>query len=128
MNVESFFTEPTREPATPAQAGEHDYKAGIIFTGTGPILILTVCESFDDPQFLQKAHAKGIKKFIAYRVPTQDVKDKYGMHFQITLADRAQTDILRVVDFVGERVVINFPLEQLEEPVYCDVQCQKKAA
>ena len=36
-------------------------KAGIIFTGTGPILILTTYESFKDPNLISKFEAKGIK-------------------------------------------------------------------
>ena len=35
-------------------------KAGIIFTGTGPILILTTYGSFEDPKFVSKLEAKGI--------------------------------------------------------------------
>jgi hypothetical protein len=29
-------------------------KAGIFFTGTGPILILTTYDSFSDPQLIEK--------------------------------------------------------------------------
>ena len=37
--------------------------AGIFFTGTGPILILTSCESLDDPKLVEKLALKGIKNF-----------------------------------------------------------------
>ncbi len=49
-------------------------KAGIIFTGTGPILILTSCSSFTDPKLIEKLAAKGIRKFIAYELPVESVK------------------------------------------------------
>lgn len=49
-------------------------KAGIVFTGTGPILILTSYDSFDDPKFVEKLSAKGIKKFIARELPLEKVK------------------------------------------------------
>jgi len=40
-------------------------KAGIVFTGTGPILILTTYETFEDPKIVEKLGAKGINKYIA---------------------------------------------------------------
>jgi len=43
-------------------------KAGVIFTGTGPILILTTYETFMDEKFIEKLGLKGIKKFMAYEV------------------------------------------------------------
>ena len=52
-------------------------KAGIIFTGTGPILILTSCSSFTDPKLIEKLAAKGIRKFIACELPVESVKKKY---------------------------------------------------
>ena len=44
-------------------------KAGIIFTGTGPILILTSYESLEEPKLTAKLAAKGIKKYIASELP-----------------------------------------------------------
>ena len=51
-------------------------KAGIVFTGTGPILILTTYESFEDPKLVDKMAAKGIKKYIASELPLEIVKKK----------------------------------------------------
>lgn len=48
-------------------------KAGVVFTGTGPILILTSYDSFTDKKFVEKLTAKGIKKFIAYELPFEKV-------------------------------------------------------
>jgi hypothetical protein len=48
-------------------------KAAIIFTGTGPLLVLTSYPSFDDPSFLNKLKAKGIRKFISCEVPIEGV-------------------------------------------------------
>ncbi len=44
-------------------------KAVIVFTGSGPILILTSYPSIDDPNFISKLKAKGIKKFIVSEIP-----------------------------------------------------------
>jgi hypothetical protein len=44
-------------------------KVVVIFTGSGPILILTSYTSIDDPNFVNKLNAKGIKKFISFHSP-----------------------------------------------------------
>ena len=93
-------------------------KAGIFFTGTGPILILTTYESFTDPKFIEKLSAKGLKKFIVYEVPDDLVKQRYGMHFNIVMGDLHQTDDLRVLDYDGHHVFNNFSLKELNEPIY----------
>ncbi|MBT8407896.1 MAG: hypothetical protein KJP05_10595 [Deltaproteobacteria bacterium] len=60
-------------------------KAGLIFTGTGPILILTTYESFEDPKLVAKFDAKGIKKFIACDLPLEKVKARYGNQYSVVL-------------------------------------------
>ncbi len=93
-------------------------KAGIIFTGTGPILILTSYESFEDPKFVEKLAAKGIKKFVARELPVDSVKQKYGLHFNVILGDLKQTDDLRVLDYNGHNVFYNFSFKDMGEPFY----------
>ncbi len=96
-------------------------KAGIIFGGTGPILILTSYESFSDGRFVAKLAAKGINKFIASEVPMESVKKKYGKHFDVILGDLKQSDDLRVMDYNGHNVFYNFPFSEMEKPVYHEV-------
>ena len=91
-------------------------KAGVFFTGTGPILLLTTYESFNDGDFTEKLSAKGIKKFMAYEVPIDLVKDKYGQQFDAIMKDVKQTDDLRVLDFNGHKVFYNFSFEDFGEP------------
>ncbi|MBN2125925.1 MAG: hypothetical protein JW821_16630 [Deltaproteobacteria bacterium] len=93
-------------------------KAGIIFTGTGPILILTTFESFEDPNLVSKLQAKGIKKFIASELPIEKVKAKYGNQFVVVLGDLHQTDDLRVLDYNGYNVFYNFSFAEMGKPVY----------
>ncbi len=95
-------------------------KAGIFFTGTGPILILTSYKSLDDLKLVEKLRLKGIKKFIAYEVPEEAVKQRYGQHFNLILGDLRQDDDLRVLDYDGHHVFYNFALNELGEPVYHD--------
>jgi hypothetical protein len=105
-------------------------KAGLIFTGSGPIVILTSCDSLDDPKLVEEMSSKGINRYIAYEVPMDLLKKRYGQHYNVTLNDRRQNDILRVVDWVGRRAFNNFPLEQLGEPIQYDgqVTARRKAA
>jgi hypothetical protein len=93
-------------------------KAGIFFTGTGPILILTSYDSFTHPRFVKMLGSKGIKKFIAYEVEEEKVKQRYGNQFNVILGDLKQTDDLRVLDYDGHHVFYNFPLEELVNPIH----------
>ncbi len=95
-------------------------KAGIFFTGTGPILILTSYKSLNDPNLAEKLSLKGIKKYIAYEIPEDLVMQRYGQHFNVILGDLKQTDDLRVLDYDGHHVFYNFPLNEMVEPLYHD--------
>ena len=93
-------------------------KAGILFTGTGPILILTTYAALDDPKLVEKLTQKGIKKYIAYEVSEELVKQRYGQHFNVILGDLKQTDDLRVLDYDGHHVFYNFSLDEIGQPVF----------
>jgi hypothetical protein len=95
-------------------------KAGIIFTGTGPILILTSYTSFDDPNFVQKLSTKGIKKYIAYELPVEKVKEKYKDQFTLIMQDLLKSDDLRVLDYNGHHVFKSFSFGELGPPFYCE--------
>lgn len=95
-------------------------KAGIIFTGTGPILILTTYESLKEPRLAEKLKARGMKKFIAYEVPVEKVKQCYGTHFSVIMGDLSQTDDLRILDIDGHHVFLNFSFAEMGEPYYFD--------
>ena len=97
-------------------------KAGIVMTGTGPILILTSYDSLDDPLLARKLAAKGIKKFIAYEVPTEGLSEKYGEHYDLVMGDLHQSDALRVLDYNGHHVYGNFLLKELGEPIFHELQ------
>ena len=86
-------------------------KAGIIFTGTGPILILTAFKSFEDYKFVEKLNVKGIEKFIACELPVEKVEVKHGNHYSVVMGDLNQTDYLRVLDYNGHNVFITSHLK-----------------
>jgi hypothetical protein len=101
-------------------------KAGIFFTGSGPIVIVTSHESFDDPKFVGKLTAKGLKKFIAYEVPGAEVQEKYGKHYSVIMQDLHQADDLRVLDYDGHRVFNNFTLKDLGQPIYHEPESEDR--
>jgi len=100
-------------------------KAGILFTGTGPILILTSYKSLDDPNLVQKLGSKGIKKFIASEVPIDKVKERYGNHYNVIMGDLQQTDDLRVMDYNGHNVFYNFKFSEMGKMVFHETQDQR---
>ncbi len=88
-------------------------KAGIVFTGTGPILILTTYGSFADPKFVEKLARKGIVKFIAHELDVELVRKRYGQHFQVIMDDLKQDEDLRVLDYNGHHVFYNFSFKEM---------------
>ena len=84
------------------------------FTGKGPILILTTYDSLNDPKLIEKLVVKGIKKFMAYEVSEEKVKEKYGMQYKVIMGDLHQTDDLRVLDYDGHHVFYIFLLKNSE--------------
>jgi len=79
---------------------------------------LTSYESLVDPKLVVKLQTKGIKKFIAYEISVDAVKEKYGKHFNVILGDLHQEDDLRVLDYDGHHVFNNFSLRELGQPLY----------
>jgi hypothetical protein len=93
-------------------------KAGIFFTGSGPILILTSYASLTDPHLVEKLATKGIKKFIAFEVSEDAAREKYGHHYNVIMGDLHQEDDLRVLDYDGHHVFNVFSLKDLGQPKY----------
>ena len=93
-------------------------KAAMVFTGSGPILILTSFESLEDPTLSEKLGARGISRYIAYEVSVDKVKRQYGTRFSIILGDLSQTDDMRVMDIDGHHVFNSFSFEELGPPIY----------
>ena len=93
-------------------------KAGIFFTGSGPILVLTSYDSLSEMSLVEKFKAKGIKKFIAYEVPVEAVRQKYGTHYDVVMSDLKQEDDLRVMDYDGHHVFYSFSLKTLGKPTF----------
>ncbi|MDD5701808.1 MAG: hypothetical protein PHU23_07125 [Dehalococcoidales bacterium] len=88
----------------------------LVFTHTGPILVLSKYDSVRQPELLNRLSAYG--KFIAHEVPVEAVKSSYTAHFEHVLNDPKQNDEMRVLDGDGERIFVNVDFKTLGAPVY----------
>ena len=92
--------------------------AGMIFPGSGPLVILTSHEGLEDPELLELLARKGICKFIAFPIPIAVARSKYGVHFDMVCQSLDETDDLRILDFDGRRAMELLPFDVLGEPIY----------
>lgn len=88
-------------------------KAGIIFTGTGPILILTTHPSLVDDELVEKLVQKGIMKYIACEVDLELCRKRYGRLFESIEGDLAGEEDFRVLDYNGHNVFHTFSFDEL---------------
>jgi hypothetical protein len=54
-------------------------KAFMLFTGSGPLVILTSHDAVTEPGLLDKFRAKGIDKFVAHEIPLPLARERYGI-------------------------------------------------
>jgi hypothetical protein len=88
-------------------------KAMLLLTGDGALVILTSFAGANDPDLLRKLDAKGIDKFIAYEIPLDLVKQRYGRHFTVVSGDLHESDDLRILDYSGGRAFRLFRFDEL---------------
>lgn len=93
-------------------------KAALLFSGVGSMVILTSHKSPEDEALLTRLGRKGVKRFIAFEVPVEVAREKYGVHFDIVSRDLHETDDLRLLDFDGRRAMELLPFDVLGEPVF----------
>lgn len=94
-----------------------DPRTFLIFTGTGPILVLSTFPELTDERLVKKLRYKGIIKFIAYEVDTEAVKKRYAAAYENIAEDLRGVEDLRVLDFNGHQIMANFSLDELGEPI-----------
>ncbi|MDH3526069.1 MAG: hypothetical protein OEN52_02835 [Gammaproteobacteria bacterium] len=92
-------------------------KVFILYTGSGPLVILTSHENIEDPALLEKLGAKGVEKFIAFQIPYELAEKRYGGHFTVVKNDLGETDDLRVLDYNGERAFKLFSFDEMGEAI-----------
>jgi hypothetical protein len=92
-------------------------RAYLIFTGTGPILVLSTYPELTDERLIGKLRYKGIDKFLAYEVDRGAVRTAYPDSFEKVVDDLLGEEDIRVLDFNGHQIMANFALDELGEPV-----------
>ena len=92
-------------------------RAYLIFTGSGPILVLSTYPQLTDERLVEKLRYKGIDKFIAYEVDRDAVEARYPDSYPGVLDDLRGTEDLRVLDFNGHQIMANFSLDALGDPI-----------
>ncbi len=89
----------------------------MLFTGSGPLVILTSYGSATEPELLERFRAKGIDKFLAYEIPIEMAKERYGAHYKVVERDLGESDDLRILDYNGERAFRLFHFNELSNPI-----------
>jgi len=92
-------------------------RAYLVFTGSGPILVLATYPQLTDERLVSKLRYKGIDKFIAYEVDLEAVQDRYPASYENVARDLEGVEDLRVLDFNGHQIMANFSLDKLGEPI-----------
>ena len=92
-------------------------RAYILFSGTGPILLLTTYPELTDERLVEKLSQKGIVKFIAYEVSVDRVRDVYGTPFTVIAADLESSEDCRVLDFNGHHIFSSFRFSEFGEAI-----------
>lgn len=92
-------------------------KAGIFYTATGPIAVLTSHPSLTAPELVEKLRTKGIETFLAWEVAMELAQARYGSTFAKVMGDLHENDDLRVLDEDGQRVFQRFRPSELGQPV-----------
>jgi hypothetical protein len=92
-------------------------KVFMLMAGSGPLVILTSHTSIEDAEILEKLAAKGLDKFLAYEIPYELAKQRYGGHFSVVANDLHESDDLRILDYNGERAFRLFSFAELGSPL-----------
>jgi len=94
-------------------------RAYVVFSGTGPILLLTTFPELTDTRLVRKLSQKGITKFIGYEVSLERARSIYGVPFEVISSDLESTEDCRVLDFNGHHIFSSFSFEEFGEPIPC---------
>ncbi|HUP23370.1 MAG TPA: hypothetical protein VNB06_10570 [Thermoanaerobaculia bacterium] len=97
---------------------EPSLHALLIFSGTGPILLLSTFPGADDQRLVEKLRYKGIARFIAYEVSIDAVRLRYGHSFDRVVADLEGVEDARVLDYNGHQIMATFSRDELGAPLH----------
>ncbi len=93
-------------------------RAYLIFTGSGPILVLSTYPKLTDERLVSKLRYKGIETFIAYQVDLEAVEESYGESYTNVISTlNVGVEDIRVLDFNGHQIMARFSLDELGDPI-----------
>ncbi len=92
-------------------------RAYLMFTGSGPILVLSSYPKLTDERLVRKMRYKGIDKFMAYQVDLDAVEERYPQSFAAALEELEDVEDSHVLDFNGHQIMANFSLDALGDPI-----------
>ncbi|MBF0370088.1 MAG: hypothetical protein HQL52_11595 [Magnetococcales bacterium] len=91
----------------------------MIFSGTGPILVVTrLSDGMQSEAARDRLANKGIRKFIAFEVSAEVVQARYGERYEGAVSRLQGEDDIRMVDLAGHHVFANFDFTEMGEPVF----------
>lgn len=93
-------------------------KAGLLLTGNGALVYLTSHKHYVDDELVAKFKSKGINKFIAYEIPVEEARKRYGGHYDMVVRDLRESDDLRILDYDGNRAFRMFSFNELGKPYH----------
>jgi hypothetical protein len=80
------------------------------------MIYLTTHASYIDAALIERLRARGVTRFIAYEVPVDEARKRYGEHFDIVAGELMESNDLRVLDYDGSRAFGMFSLRELGAP------------
>ncbi len=92
-------------------------RAYLVFSGSGPMLLLSTFPKLTDERPVQKLLDRGIEKFMAYQVDLDAVEARYAKTYSQILEEIQDREDVWVVDFNGHRIMANFSLDALGDPI-----------
>jgi hypothetical protein len=94
-------------------------RAYVVFTGSGPVLLVTRLSSgMQGDVASQHLANKGINKYIAFEVSHEKAQERYGTRFSSAVNRLASDADIRVVDIDGHHVFTSFSFAEMGEPVF----------
>jgi len=103
-------------------------KTFMIFTGTGPILVITRLNDMEGEVARRHMESKGIRKYIAYEVPYATAEERYGTRLHKAVDRLASEEDIRVFDVDGHHAFMVFDFTEMGEPVYVDAKLSELLA
>jgi len=92
--------------------------AAILFTGSGPVAILTTHRDLNTPDLLARLDEKGIRKYVAFPIPIELARERYGHHYTAIVEEPGQSDELRILDEDGNHIFLRFRFEEYGKPIF----------